>query len=243
MERVSIPLIERELGQVTYEHTIVQKLYGDIFIGDAERNYYVDRYHEINLCVHYNFRKPGTYSFFPEYQFYLTKGRMSLKLHWNLGIPVENMIIEKYNHIEAAKDSKYYKDFVELKENIGKEIERQKKRDDFDYKCNSMSWAYRQYPSGESYYTMIEISTGNGKECIQVHLDKEKDEWKVSKSSESIMNLWRYLKDFEEINEKYLHLMEYLPMKNNSLDENSPYYKFWVDAKEKFLKKNDISYT
>ena len=76
MKMTPFPLIEKLVGSVTYEHTVVQKLYMDIFIGDAERNYYVDQYHEVNLCVHFNVRKQGTYSFIPEYQYYLTDGRM-----------------------------------------------------------------------------------------------------------------------------------------------------------------------
>ena len=81
MQKVPFPLMEHAVGEITYEHTVVQKLYGDIYIGDSERNYFVDRYHEVNLCVHYNVRKPGTYSFNSEYQYYVTHGRMSLKLH------------------------------------------------------------------------------------------------------------------------------------------------------------------
>lgn len=240
MKKVPFPLIEKPIGSITYEHTYVKNIYEDIYIGDAERNYYLDRYHEINLCVHYNVRIPGTFKFIPEYQYYLTNERMSRKLHWSLGIPEEKMIVEKYDSLEAAEESQYYKDFCDLKEKIDDEIKRQKGLDWSMLNTSMSSSSCRQYPSGESYYRITEMPSFNDGEFIQIHLDERSEEWKVSKSSCRVMTLWRYLKDFDEINEKELHLMEYIPMDNNELDESSPYFLFLQKVKEDYKRRRDI---
>ncbi len=241
MSRTPFPLIERPVGSITYEHTVVQRLFKDIFIGDAERNYYIDRYHETNLCAHYNVRYPGTFSFSPGYQFYVTDGRMSLKLHWSLGLPVEDMIIERYDGLEAAEGKKYYSVFCNLKDSIDREIERQKDLGkQWEYEFASVSTCRRQLQSGEITYTLIEMPTGNGEECVQVHHDEVTGEWKMSKSPCSIATLWNYLKDFDEINQKELHIMEYIPLSHNTVDQESPYYHFFIKAKG--LYKNNINY-
>ena len=54
--RTFFPLIEKPVGSVTYEHCLVEKLYGDVYIGTAERNYYVDSYHE--CCPYVNTFEP-----------------------------------------------------------------------------------------------------------------------------------------------------------------------------------------
>ena len=80
-----LTLIEKPVGAVTYEHCLVEKLYPDIYFGTAERNYYIDRYHELCLCVHHNRRVPDKYEFIPDYQYYVTKKRMCLDIYWHLG--------------------------------------------------------------------------------------------------------------------------------------------------------------
>ena len=70
--------IESNPFSLTYEHCIVQRLYRDVYIGDAERNYYVDEKRENNLCVHYTTRIPGRYEFIPSYTFHVTKGESHL---------------------------------------------------------------------------------------------------------------------------------------------------------------------
>ena len=238
MSKIPFPLIEKEVGAVTYEHTYVQRLYDDIYIGDSERNYYVDRWNEINLCVHYNVRVPGKFKFIPEYQYYLTDGRMSLKLHWNGGIPQNDMVIERYDSIEAAEKSQFYKDFCELKNKIDSEINRQKK---LEYNIKDfVSSSCRQYPSGESYYRITEIPPNiSGCEYVQIHLDERSGQWKISKSATSIMTLWRYLKDFEEINERELQLMEYIQEDNEQFLQ----YRQWIEkVKKDYESQKEISY-
>ena len=234
MKKSLYPLIEKTEGTVTYEHKVVKKLYDEVFIGDAERNYYVDRRHEINLCVHYNIRKPGTYSFNEEYQYYVTNGRMSLKLHWSIGIPDDEMVVEKYCSLEEAMQSKYYKDFCELKELIDKEIARQRKLDFYEYSSCSMCQCSRKDSSGESYYIIMEMPFKDSGACVQIHLDKRTKQWKVSTSPCSIISLWNYLKDFDEVNENELHLLNYVSENADILDENSPYYSYLLNGKEAY---------
>ena len=238
MQKVPFHLMEHAVGEVTYEHTVVQRLYGDIYIGDSERNYFVDCDHEVNLCVHYNVRKPGTYSFNSEYQYYVTHGRMSLKLHWNLGNLGDEVVIEKYDTIEEAKKSKYYTDFFELKNKIDEEIDRQRKLNaERSEKRRLGSKCFRMDDSGNIYYTMMEMPFEESGEYVQIHYDKRRKKWKVSKSPCSISTLWNYLKDFDEVNEKELHLMEYIPLKDNTLDPSSPYYSLLQRGKEEIERK------
>ena len=111
-DKTPFGLIEREVGGVTYEDCLVQRFYNDIWTGDAERNLYVDRNHEICLCAHYNFRVKGKYEFIPDYRFYITKKRMSLDLYWHLGnISDKSQVIQMFNSLEEAEYSPFYNDF------------------------------------------------------------------------------------------------------------------------------------
>ena len=94
--KTKFPLIDVGKGNITYEHCLIERFYGDVFMGTAERNYYVDQYHEICLCVHYNKRILGKYQFEPGYQFWVTADRKCLEIYWNLGhLLDENSIVEK----------------------------------------------------------------------------------------------------------------------------------------------------
>lgn len=116
------------MKQITYEHYLVEKFYKDIYMETAERNYFVDEYHEIGLCVYYNRRIKGKYEFIPQYQFFVANERCGLKVYWNLGnIPDESIILEKYDSLEESKKSEYYKDFCEMKKQIDKRINQSKK--------------------------------------------------------------------------------------------------------------------
>ena len=239
MSKVPFPLIKKEVGTITYEHTYVKRLYDDIYIGDSERNYYVDEWNEINLCVHYNVRVPGKFEFIPKYQYYVTSGRMSLNLHWNGGIPQNDMVIEMYDSIEEAEKSQYHKDFCELKNKIDNEMNRQKKLE-CNKKNNYIVSSHRFFPSSDLCYRITEIPPEiSGCEYVQIHFDECSGQWKISKSAVSIMTLWRYLKDFEELNEKELHLMEYVQEDN----EQFVRYQQWLEkVKKDYESQEKISY-
>ena len=227
MKETPFPLIEKPVGAITYEHTIALKLWEDIFTGDSERNYYVDSRHEINLCAHYNVRTPGTFIFNSEYQYYVTDGRMSLTLHHSLGIPDDDMVIEKYQCLEDAKQSKYYKDFCDLKANIDKWIRDRKKLGRFPtggIRCASSG----RTNSRRFYEKYIEDTD----EFVQLFITEGSGVWEMSKCYNEIGDLIAYIPEFEELNEKDLHFTRPVNMNDVMKDHDSPYYKFFEEVRE-----------
>lgn len=216
-------LIEVPVGVITYEHCLLEKFYGDIFIGTAERNYYVDEYHEINLCVHYNARTTGKYEFDSKFHCYVTDGRYALKLYWGLGhINNANDIVEYYDSLEASKESKYYEDFIELKKKIETEIERKKGLKEHWY--SSFSSCRLTDENKEPTVDAYELCLPKEKRWLQFYVCPN-GEWKLSKSKCSVMNMWRFFKDFEKLNNDELHIVEYLPIQEYALLKIAPYHK------------------
>ena len=54
--------------------------------------------------------------------------------------------------------------------------------------------------NGSGCYLFREMLVENIGEWIQIHLDECSMQWKISKSSCSIIQLWRLFEDFEDIN-------------------------------------------
>lgn len=233
MGKTQFNLIPKAKGDVSYEHCAVQRLHGDIYIGDAERNYFVDKQHEINLCVHYNFRIPGKYAFISEYRFYVTDGRQSLFLHCRLGEIDPAKVIEEYTSLELAAKSEYYKDFYELKEKIDNEILRQQEiRKTVKVQLdNSVRSSSKEIPD-KGMCTLYEIPHAETKEFVQFHIWEETGQWQLSTSHHSVIDEWRYLNDFYQIEETELHLLTYRPMKNTGLPSTSVYYQAYLGVKQ-----------
>lgn len=232
MSETLFPLVKRNVGEVTYEHVLVQTLPKDIIIGAAERNLYIDQNHEVNLCAYWNVRKPGTYEFSPEYNFYVTDGRECLDIYWNLGIVKdESIIIQKYSSLEDAKGSEYYKDFCWMKKEIEKtvanEVKSRKKDDEF--KWNTMWVGTREDRVGGEY----EWICSKNMEYVQLKVDLPKKQWILTSSKYRVGDLKKLIDDFEEIDKKELHLLTYhedLDVEN--LDKSSVYYPIVELAKE-----------
>lgn len=228
------PLIKRKIGGVTYEHTLVQHFYDDVWTGDAERNLYVDENHEICLCAHYNFRVKGKYEFIPDYRFYITKERMCLDLHWNLGcVTKPSLIIQMFNSLEEAKTSQFYDDFCILKKRIDKALKEQKKSEkSVNYDFCTITQGTKQDKKGKDVIRIFEMPVSKTKEYVQILLDLKKDEWVLSTSKEPVMDMFCYFDDFLELDEKELHLRTIKPMNNKELPKQSPYYKLLKFVKE-----------
>lgn len=231
MSKTLFPLFKRKVGEVTYEHVLVESLPKDIIIGAAERNLYIDQNHEVNLCAYWNVRKTGTYEFTPEYNFYETDGRKCLDIYWNLGIiKDESIIIKKYSSLEDAKDSEYYKDFCWMKKEIEKavanEVKSRKKDDEF--KWNTMWVGTREDREGGEY----EWCCSKNKEYVQLKVDLPNNQWILTTSKFRVGELKRFIDDFDEIDKKELHLLTYhedLDVEN--LDKSSVYYPIVQRAK------------
>lgn len=235
-------LINKTHGSVTYEHCVVQRLYGEIYIGDAERNYYVDKNHEINLCVHFNFRIPGRYAFIPEYHFYVTDGRLSLSLHWGLGVIDNEKIIEEYQSLELAKTSEYYQDFCQLKEKIDAEIQRQQKlQKENAYEYNNSVQSASKEITQKGIWTIYEVPYSKTTEYVQFHICEEAGEWLFSTSDQSVIDLWRYLSDFYEIEPLELRLLKYYPMENSEITHTSNYFDAYKRVKQ-FIEMMNMSW-
>lgn len=232
MSETPFPLFKKKPGKVTYEHVLVENLPKGIIIGAAERNLYIDEHHEVNLCAYWNVRKPGTYEFTPEYNFYVTDGRKCLDIYWNLGIiSDESIIIKKYSSLKDAKESEYYKDFCWMKKEIDKavayEIKSHKKDDEF--KWNTKWVGTREDREGGDY----EWCCSKNKEYVQLKVDLPKKQWILTSSKYRVGDLKKFIDDFEEIDKKELHLLTYhedLDVEN--LDKTSVYYPIVELAKE-----------
>lgn len=219
---------------VTYEHCVVQRFHNDIWIGDAERNYYIDKNHEICLCAHYNTRVKGTYKFIPDYHFYITKKRMSLDLHWHLGnISDASQIIEEFDSLDDAEKSQFYNDFCELKDFIDSKIREQKLREKaIDFGSYRINYTIIRNKKGKVTGHFYEIPVDTTKEFACIMIDYDKDEWTLSVSSEPVMDMFRYFEDFLELDRKELHLLHTIPLINKDLSKESPYYMALEYVKE-----------
>lgn len=228
----SLPLIERELGGITYEHSMAEHFYQDVYMGAAERNYYVDRHHELCLCAYYNRRVPGKYEFIPEYQFYVTKTRMCLDIYNNLGnISDESMIVEKYDSIESAKESHYYQDFMDLKEMIDKSIKwkREHISDPFDRGSSSFNYSPRQ----GTECTVFEIPVEERREILQLYMDRDAEKlMQATVSKVRLSDLMIFFKDFESLDKNELHLRTFLSIQECVLAEGSLYHGYYMKVLE-----------
>lgn len=229
MKKSIFPLRAKKPGEITYQHCIINKLYGNHLIVDAERNYYVDRWHEINLCAHYNFRIPGTYQFIPAYRFYVTNERCSLTLHWSQGVLDEKYIEEQYDSLEEAESSKYYQDFCDLKDIMDQYMQNMK---DYDYQDLNDSKVCKQINDDENLL-LYQIYMEEEKKFIQFYLNEKTDEWKVSTSLIDAVDLYRALSDFFEIEEKELRILTYYSFDEIENNPVHPYHSYYQKVLEK----------
>lgn len=224
MNRLRYALIRGSKNSISYEHCVVQFLPPDIYIGDAERNYYLNRNQEINLCVHYNFRIPKKYAFSPIYRYYVTNGRQSLSLHRNLGAIRDEFVLEKYDSLEQAQSSPYYQDFLELKEQIDAEICRQKELQQNEAPLHKSTMSCSFSEKGSTQLRLYEVFLVQEQKYLQFHTDESHKKIKLSISRYRVNDLWRYLEDFYEIEPVELNILEYLPVENNAIAEEAPYH-------------------
>ena len=84
MSKTMFPLFELNMGDIIYQYSAARILPRGITIGVAERNLYVDKNHEINLCVYWNTRIPAKYEFNNKYSFYITDGRIASDIFCSL---------------------------------------------------------------------------------------------------------------------------------------------------------------
>ncbi|MBQ6520497.1 MAG: hypothetical protein IJI14_17415 [Anaerolineaceae bacterium] len=229
MGKTPFPLIEKPVGAITYEHTLVTRLYGDIYFGDSERNIFVDKYHEINLCAHYNIRTPGSFSFDSKYYYYVTDGRMCIPLHNSGGIPIEDMVLEKYEGLEAAKKSIYYKDFCDLTANIIKWIDDRKKLGRFP--IGGIAGGSGRNEQGK-LCIWCEKYLEESDEFVQIYTKKDSNVLEITRSYDTIASLTAHIPEFEELNEKELHIAEHLSLPDIIKEKISPYYEFLGELRE-----------
>ena len=227
------PLFELNMGDIIYQYSAARILPRGITIGVAERNLYVDKNHEINLCVYWNTRIPAKYEFNNKYSFYITDGRIASDIFCSLGRFSDNKkIIKKYDSLEQAKESEHYNHFFQMKEiiesNILDEEKKQEKNKKEAFKWGTLYGGPNDDFSGADY----EWECKKTKEFVQLHVDLNKDEWILTTSKERLRNLKIWFEDFDELDRNVLHLLTHhsdLDVKN--LNKSSPYYGIVKDAK------------
>lgn len=224
-KKTPFPLITRNAGEITYEHTLVENLPLNKIIAASEINLYVDSNHEINLCVYYNARISSTYDFDNSYHFYVTEGRACLDLYWNLGNPSrKTKILKKYETYNAALESEYSSYFKTMKERIEKAI---KQKEDISPSHCCLSQKIGEKGEKE-FYGFCEKT----KEFVRLKVNLKKDEWNLMTSKENLAGITSFIQDFDKFDKKVLHLQTIhseLDVKN--LDKSSPYYDIVEKAK------------
>ena len=233
--RTKYPLIEKPAGRITYEHYLVERFYRDVYIGTAERNYYVDRYHELCLCVHYNRRIPCKYQFDGRYQFFVTKKRMCLDIYWNLGnISDESTVLEKYDSIEEAKGSCYYTDFCEIKKQLDDHVKWKQslcRETDEYYEISGIGSTCAKV--GGSEYTVYETPVAERREMAQFYKNNKTEKWEwMSITLEPIQEMMHFFKDFDEIDKEELHLRRFYNLDNYRMD--ACYQNAFIEARRGF---------
>lgn len=234
-ETVTIfPLFEKPVGSITYEHSLAERLFGDVYFGTAERNYFVDSNHELCLCAHFNRRIPGTYTFDNEYHFFVTKKRMCLDIYWHLGnITNEKMILEKHVGLEDAKQSAYYDDFCDLVKKIESSIEWKKNHMRKPYDLGGTACFHYKSSSRDTEYEAFEEADKRRKQMVQFYFNETTQEWdSMSVSKERISDVINFLGDFDDLDEKVLHIREFIPIEENAISLTGKYHKLFKRAKD-----------
>lgn len=227
------PLKELNVGDIIYQYSLASILPRGITIGVAERNLYVDRNHEINLCAYWNTRISAKYEFNNKYSFYITDGRIASDIFCSLGRFSDNKkIIKKYDSLEQVKESDFYNHFFQMKEIIENNILDEEKRLEKNKK-DAFKWGTLYGGPNEDFSGIdYEWECKKTKEFVQLHVDLNKDKWILTTSKERLGNLKIWFEDFDELDKNELHLLSHhdeLDAKN--LDRSSPYYSIVKEAK------------
>lgn len=233
MSKTMFTLFEQNVGDISSQYSFAKILPRGITIGVAERNLYIDRNHEINLCAYWNTRISTKYEFNNEYSFYITDGRIVSEIFCSLGrFSDKKKIIKKYDSLEQAKDSEYYKHFLQMKkmieESIVEEEIKQEKNKKTAFKWGGLYGGPNQNFSGVDY----EWECKKTKEFVQLHVDLDKDEWILTTSKERLGNLKIWFEDFDELDKNELHFLTYHDeIDAGNLARTSPYYTVVKEAK------------
>lgn len=233
MSKTMFPLFERNVGDIIYQYSFAKILPRGITIGAAERNIYIDRNHEINLCAYWNTRISTKYEFNNEYSFYITDGRIVSDIFCSLGRFSDNeKIIQKYDSLESAKESEYYKHFCQMKKMIEKSILDEERKREKNKKDGFIWETTYGGPNNDYSGADYEWICKKTKEYVQLHVDLDKDKWILTTSKERLGSLKIWFEDFDELDKNVLHFLTYhdeLDVRN--LDKSSPYYSIVKDAK------------
>ena len=156
-----LPLIEKPVGDVTYEQCLAVRFYGDVYMGTAQRNYYVDRYQEICLCAHYNRRILGKYEFEERIKIVVEpqSGRhgnkaileIALFFHEN-SLQMRQKLIEGYSFEPREGEIDTIINFFEQHDILYRIISPPDPRDKYLYykECNYLHSQMKKYKNGSS---------------------------------------------------------------------------------------------
>lgn len=226
-----LPLMEHPLGGVTNEQCLIQEFYGKIYMATAGQCFYIDRFHELCICVHYNFRIPGEYRFNPVYRYYITKKRMCNSVHQNMGeVVCSEMIITEFSDINKTKEYGLYDEFLSLKKKIEKSVEWRKANpyDPFEFGLTDQFY-YIAYGKDKFKYTVYETPFPTNNEMVQFYFNNEIKKWeKMSVSNVYLSDLMTFFKDFETIDNNELHLRRFLPVFENAVCEEGEYHNVFT---------------
>lgn len=241
-KKSELPFINRGIGNVTYEHCLTEELYGGVYFGTAERNYYVDGYHEICLCVHYNRRTPGKYEFDKKYHYFVTNERKCLDIYWNLGnISDESSVVEYYADLDEAKGSLYYKDFCELQGEIQAGIKWRKEREYDPFEFGGMCYGTRTICGREIRF--FQIPQQETRKFIQFFIDEESEQLlRITETPIDISNHMGFMNDFFEIDQTELHLVREIQLVNGLPPQDTIYEKLYSEVLEEIEDEKNTFY-
>ncbi len=221
------PLIECHVGEVTSEQCLTHEFYRKIYMATAGRYYYVDKFHELCLCVHYNFRIPGEYRFDPVYRYYITKKRMCNTVHHDMGnVACPEMIIKEFSDINNTKGYGLYNEFLSLKGEIENRLRCRKPNsyDPFEYGL-TVHFDYKPVSENDLNYTVYETPFAKKKEMVQFYFNNKTKQWEtMSVSKGELSDLMTFFKDFDFIDKNELHLRRFMSIYENAVCKGSEYH-------------------
>jgi iron complex transport system ATP-binding protein len=109
------------------------------------------------------------------------------------------------------------------------------------YEYNNSVQSASKEITQKGVWTIYEVPYSKTTEYVQFHICEEAGEWLFSTSDQSVIDLWRYLSDFYEIEPLELRLLKYHPMDNAEITHTSDYFDAYKCVKQ-FIEMMNMSW-
>jgi len=140
-----------------------------------------------------------------------------------------------FKNLEAALSSEYAEYFKTMKERIDERVTEKKASLEQEKKDAFKFSSYHQHDLPGNKGSQFIFPCEKTKEFVRIIVNPKKDKWQLITSKEDYGDIFGFIPDFDELDNKILHLQTFhddLDVKN--LDIHSPYYEIIETVKSHF---------